>query len=78
MVEVWAPGTKVLIADGEIPATVTAVLIRESGKITYEVVWWDKRSRICQWFENMEVVQYKEACRNNVGFFPPASAGESW
>lgn len=43
MIEVYPVGSEVLL-DNDISARVTAIVIREGG-VSYEVVWWNERSR---------------------------------
>lgn len=49
------PGAAVKL-DGGVDGLVTAVAIREGGKVTYEVVWWNDRTREREWLEACEVV----------------------
>lgn len=56
-IEVLQIGQKVTI-DGEIPATITAINIRPATggyRITYEVMWWDERSRKTEWVDPFEI-----------------------
>ena len=48
-------GSKVLL-DGEIPATVTAINVRGvEHRLTYEVTWWDERTRKSEWVDPFEI-----------------------
>jgi hypothetical protein len=38
--EVYAPGQRVMIADGTIPATIVCAAIYAHGGVLYEVGWW--------------------------------------
>lgn len=56
-IEVLQIGQKVTI-DGEIPAILTAINIRPATggyRITYEVMWWDERSRKTEWVDPFEI-----------------------
>lgn len=46
-------GTKVKFANN-IDGVVVACTIRAMGRI-YNVVWWDGRSRRCEWLEEIEL-----------------------
>lgn len=57
MIEVFELNSEVLI-DGEIPAFITAISIRPAGegvRVSYEVTWWDERTRKCEWVEPYEI-----------------------
>jgi hypothetical protein len=48
-------GSQVLI-DGDIPATITAINIRGlEHRLTYEVTWWDERTRRTEWLDPFEI-----------------------
>jgi hypothetical protein len=48
-------GSKVIL-DGDIPATVTALNIRGiEHRLTYEVTWWDERTRKSEWVDPFEI-----------------------
>jgi hypothetical protein len=53
-IEVIMPGSPVLIG-GEVPGTITAVTLRGSGHVTYEVSWWDSRTHHSEWIEQSGV-----------------------
>jgi hypothetical protein len=65
-------GSRVLVGDGMFGGMVTAVTIREGGKATYEIVWWDKAIRFCQWFEACEVQSVTDQPSETIGFLPRA------
>lgn len=53
--EVYEIGSSVVI-DGEIPGTVTGIIVRgQEHRLQYEVTWWDERSRKSDWFEPFEI-----------------------
>lgn len=69
MIEVFELNSEVLI-DGEIPAVITAISIRPAGqgvRVSYEVTWWDERTRKCEWVEPYEI-KPKEAKRSSLSF----------
>lgn len=56
-IEVFELGSHVLV-DGEIPAVITGINLRpaEGGiRLSYEVTWWDERSRKSDWVEPYEI-----------------------
>lgn len=67
-ISVYAVGAQVDV--GGIRAVVTAVIIREAGHVTYEVVWWKDGSRNCVMVEAWEV-EVRETSRLTIGFLPP-------
>lgn len=73
-IDVFELGAQCMI-DGEIPATITAVSIRpaeNSVRISYEVTWWDERTRKSEWVEPGEI-KAKEAKSGTLHFAPLAS-----
>ena len=34
---------------GDIPAELNAIIVRANGEMSFEVVWWDGRTRKCEW-----------------------------
>ncbi len=58
-IEVYPNGTKVKI-DGEITGVVTGINITGRQHVTYQVGWWNGRSRESKWLESFEV----EACEH--------------
>ena len=62
-ITVFEIGSKVLL-DGEIPATVTAISIRGiEHRLTYEVMWWDERTRKSEWVDPFEIQPKEQAHR---------------
>lgn len=52
-------------------AMVTAVTVRESDKLTYEVVWWSGTTRMCVWAEACEIDASESGMRPaTIGFLP--------
>lgn len=73
-IQVYELGSECLI-DGEIPARITAVSLRpalNSVRVSYEVTWWDERSRKCEWVEPGEVKPKTERS-GTLHFVPLAS-----
>lgn len=69
--KVFAPGTEVLIAHGDIKATVLSVSIQgEMGSICwqYKVVWWTGNSREEKWLESFEVEPLNSKAGLTIGF----------
>lgn len=64
--DVLEPGTRVIVGD-EIPAIVTAVLIKGDG-YSYEVVWWQDRVRYQQWMHPAEVRAGGDTAPLRIGF----------
>jgi len=72
-IQVFELGSHVVV-DGEIPAVITAVSIRpaqNSVRVSYEVTWWDERSRKCEWVEPFEI-KPQEAKTKTLSFVPAA------
>jgi sugar lactone lactonase YvrE len=66
--EVYRPGSEVRIGK-DISAIVNAVCISANGRVTYEVVWWDGRTRKSDWLASCEVEQSSEKSdRKSIGF----------
>lgn len=53
LIPAWPYGTECSVAD-DIPGIITAVCLRED-RLTYEVVWWDRFTRNCQWLDECEI-----------------------
>lgn len=69
--EVLAIGTRVRLGDpaDPIPGTILGISIREAGRVTYEVVWWDGRERRSEWLERAEFEMEKGGGRAvRIGF----------
>jgi len=72
-IEVFELSSHVLI-DGEIPAVITGISLRaaeNSVRVSYEVTWWDERSRKCEWVEPFEI-KPQEAKTKTLSFVPAA------
>lgn len=59
--DVYAIGSEVLL-DNDISARVVAIIIRD-GRVAYEVVWWNERSREEAEVESWEVRPDGESAR---------------
>ena len=66
-IEVIPVGSPVTLADN-IPATITAILINDKYRVTYECVWWDHQTRTSEWLEEFEVTKADGSERTTVGF----------
>lgn len=64
---VLAIGTPVHIAD-DIKATVTTISIHDDNYVTYEVVWWDGRTRNTAWVEEFEIAKLEHSQSTLIGF----------
>ena len=65
---VFPAGTQVVIA-GEITATIHCVSIRQDTVVSYQVVWWNGRSRHEEWVWASEVAPiFESAPKRTVGF----------
>ena len=60
-------GSSVVVGD-DIPAEVTAVCIRMSNHVTYEVSFWSGREHKCVWVEQTEVRVTSGARPVKIGF----------
>ena len=67
--EIVEPGSRVRIA-GDIEATVCRVSIAPGPHVTYEVAWWNGRTRQCQWLETHELTNLFRT--RQIGFLTPA------
>jgi hypothetical protein len=66
--EVLEVGTKVLI-DNDIPATITCISVRGvEHYLSYEVTWWDERSRKEAWVTPQEVKSVDETKHRSLEF----------
>ena len=66
-IEVMQVGSPVTLADG-IPATITAILINDKCRVTYQCVWWSGQERKSAYLEEFEVTPADETQRTTVGF----------
>lgn len=64
---VIAPGSKVRIGD-DIPAFVTAVSINATGRVLYNVSWWNGRMHEEKWLECFELHRTEETKTTKIGF----------
>lgn len=62
----WQVGSWVMIGDG-IPAQVKQICIGETG-VEYECVWWEMRTRKCEWLSALELKQHPDCKATEVGF----------
>lgn len=53
IIEVIAMDAEVII-DGEIPARITAICLRDKN-VSYECTWWDERTRKQEWLTASEI-----------------------
>lgn len=60
-IDVYAVGSSVLV-DGSVEARVTAIFIRK-GRVSYEVVWWNDRTRKEEIVETWEIQPDGEKAR---------------
>jgi len=67
MVEVIDIGSWVIIGD-DVPAKVTRICIRDNGNVSYELSWWDGRTRKSEWLEAFEVTTDSERGSLQIGF----------
>jgi hypothetical protein len=65
-VTIIKPGQKVTLVGGQ-AAQVTAASIR-SAALSYEVVWWDGKTRCCQWVDPCEIDSAGEVEKQTIGF----------
>ena len=68
MIEVYPIGSHVcVVRPEEFLAMVVAVSIRGEGRVSYECVWWDGKTRRCEWLETCEV-HSRDTTRQRIGF----------
>ena len=67
-IEIIAPGSEVLLADGAIPAKVVEVLISEQNHVQYKCAWWSVNTRYCEWLSAFEVEADSDAKTAKIGF----------
>lgn len=72
LLQVIQPGTKVDVGpSGEkFDARVTAVCVRETGSITYEVSWWDGRTHKEKWLTEEDIDVSADDKSLRIGFLP--------
>lgn len=64
--QVWPVGAKVIVGT-DITGTVTGIMLRAG--VTYEVVWWDGRTRRCEWLAECEIKPGSEdSTKLRIGF----------
>jgi len=56
-----------LVTDA-IPAHILAVCIYPGDRVTYQVAWWEGRSRRTEWLEASEVQPHTEDQARKIGF----------
>lgn len=66
MIEAIPVGALVTIGDGII-GSVTAICVRNNNLVSYEVCWWNGRTRECKWLEAFEV-QPDTTNKTRIGF----------
>lgn len=70
MIEVYLIGSEVKVASEEnaIKAKIIAIGIRSNDRVSYEISWWDGRSRKTDWIEACEIVGVDNANKMKIGF----------
>ena len=63
---VYDVGSEVTFGPG-LKGHVTRISIL-SSKVLYEIVWWDDKTRKCEWLEEFEVESVDDECRSTVEF----------
>lgn len=71
LLAVHKPGRWVKIGD-DVPATVKQVSLTEGGH-SYEVVWWDGRTRYSAWIAPHEIRGAADPDELRIGFCEPCS-----
>ncbi len=66
-IEVIQVGSPVTLADN-IPARITAILINDKCRVTYQCVWWDGQTRHSEYVEEFEVTRADETQGMTIGF----------
>ncbi len=67
-IEVLAIGSRVLIAEQELPARIIGVWIKMGNVVCYRCSWWDGRTRKEEWLEAGEVHAVGEVETLKIGF----------
>ncbi len=66
-IEVMQIETPVMIAEN-IPALITAILINDKFRVTYQCVWWESGTRNMEWLEEFEVTRADDTQGMTIGF----------
>lgn len=66
---IYRPGTTLRIAD-DVEGIVEQVCLKDSGYVSYQVLWWDGRDRKEGWFTPREVRPVDETRTMQIGFAP--------
>ncbi len=71
MIEINKPGTPVWLKrpSTDVQAVILAVMIRDGGRVLYQVAWWAGETRHEQWVEVFEFTE-SEAPKQQIGFKP--------
>lgn len=76
-VVVYAVGSSVTIGN-DIPAIITAAILRARDHVAYECSWWNGRSHECKWLEEREIkMSVEQICQQTftaIGFRPAISS----
>lgn len=68
VIKVLPIGTEVIIKRPKQKGIITAINIRTSKRIVYEVVWWDGSNRKEEWLEEIEIKPVGKKELNRIGF----------
>lgn len=60
-------GTKVVV-EGDIDGVISAICIRGNDFVSYEVIWWNNRSRVLEWVTEDEVSEMSGDKEMKIGF----------
>lgn len=66
-VECLRVGTRVQIAEG-ITGLITAICVRNTKTVTYEVAWWNGRDQRIEWFSPWQVKATENEQQTRIGF----------
>lgn len=69
MIEVYEPGTKVML-DEAVSATIVTVAIHAGNYVQYECAWWGGGSRTREWFHKDEILEVIDEAKTKtqIGF----------
>lgn len=67
--EIFTPGTEILIAHCELRAFINCAALYAHGGTLYEVVWWKDGTRNSAWLNESEIVPTESStAKKKVGF----------
>lgn len=68
MIEVFSPGTSVTIGDDVAAQVVSVQIINDPPRVSYNVEWWEGRTRHEGWFSEWQVREGEVRSPLAIGF----------